>query len=116
MAFKPYCQICASWHSEAEPCFTMWCDIDNAECFSPDCRGHGCMWNDGRAVPQQWFECGACDGKGYVVHRVTVYEPGCGFPHYDGDERECEKCQGLGGWVDDVEGVSTPEQEGCGHG
>jgi hypothetical protein len=53
--------------------------------------------------PQEWRECPACDGKGYTVHRVTVYEHGCGFPHYDSDERECEKCQGCGGWVDDVE-------------
>jgi DnaJ-class molecular chaperone len=51
--------------------------------------------------PQQWTECPACDGQGYTVHRVTVYEHGCGFPHDDGEERKCERCSGFGGWIED---------------
>ena len=47
--------------------------------------------------------CEACDGKGYTVHRITVYEAGCGFPHDDTDERPCEHCGGFGEFVDDAE-------------
>lgn len=52
--------------------------------------------------PQQWHECPACDGEGHTVHRITVYEAGCGFPHDDSEERRCERCKGQGGWLDDV--------------
>jgi hypothetical protein len=51
--------------------------------------------------PQRWYECDACAGEGYTVHRITVYELGCGFPHDDSDERQCGKCNGAGGWMDD---------------
>jgi hypothetical protein len=53
--------------------------------------------------PQQWCVCSACGGSGVEVFRVTVYEHGCGFPHDDSDERPCGKCNGHGGWLDDVE-------------
>ena len=54
-------------------------------------------------TPQIWVECGACNGEGFIAKRVTVYEHGCGFPHYDTDEVRCEQCNGTGGWIDDVE-------------
>ena len=54
-------------------------------------------------APQQWFECDACDGSGVHVFGVTVYEPGCGFSHASTDEEPCGKCNGGGGWIDDVE-------------
>jgi len=54
-------------------------------------------------APQQWYVCDACDGSGIYARRVTVYEHGCGFPHYDTAEEPCGKCNGEGGWVDDVE-------------
>ncbi len=52
--------------------------------------------------PQQWYVCDACDGEGFIPRRVTVYEHGCGFPHDDTHEEPCGKCNGVGGWVDDV--------------
>lgn len=52
--------------------------------------------------PQQWHECAACNGEGYTVHKVSVYEHGCGFPHDDSEERQCGKCDGAGGWLDDA--------------
>lgn len=43
MAFKPYCNVCASWHTEQEGHTALGCDVEKAECFSPDCRERGCM-------------------------------------------------------------------------
>lgn len=37
--------------------------------------------------PWEW-DCGV------VAHRVLVYEPGCGFPHDDVEERPCPECSG----------------------
>lgn len=54
-------------------------------------------------APQQWFQCGACDGSGVEVRGIWVYEHGCGFPHQDTEETPCGKCNGAGGWLDDVE-------------
>lgn len=56
--------------------------------------------------PLQIFTCGVCDGRGYTLHRVTVYEHGCGFPHDDTDERPCEHCGGYGEFIDDAEGYT----------
>ncbi len=53
--------------------------------------------------PLAWHECPDCDGEGHTVHRITVYELGCGFPHDDSEERPCERCRGEGGWIDDAE-------------
>jgi DnaJ-class molecular chaperone len=53
--------------------------------------------------PQTWHQCDACDGSGVEVFGTFVYEPGCGFGHDSTDERPCGKCNGAGGWVDDVE-------------
>ena len=54
--------------------------------------------------PLQWFDCEECGGDGYTVHRITVYEAGCGFPHDDTDERVCTRCLGKGGWLSEAEG------------
>lgn len=54
-------------------------------------------------TPEQWFTCDACNGSGVFARRVTVYEPGCGFPHDDTAEEPCEKCKGHGGWLDEAE-------------
>jgi hypothetical protein len=54
-------------------------------------------------APETWVECPECRGAGHTVHRITVYEHGCGFPHDDTEERPCERCRGEGGWIDDVE-------------
>lgn len=48
---------------------------------------------------EQWFVCDACDGSGVEVFGVRVYEHGCGFAHDSSDERPCERCGGVGGWV-----------------
>jgi hypothetical protein len=40
--------------------------------------------------------CEACEGLGFILKRVTVYEAGCAFPHDDTDERQCEECGGCG--------------------
>lgn len=58
-------------------------------------------WDD--EPPQQIFTCEACDGKGHIVRRVTVYEHGYGFPHDDGEEIPCERCGGHGEIIDDAE-------------
>lgn len=60
--------------------------------------------NDPREPPLQIFTCEACDGKGYTLRRITVYEPGCGFPHDDAEELPCEHCGGCGEFIDDAEG------------
>lgn len=57
--------------------------------------------------PQQWAECAVCDGLGYLITRVTVYEHGCGFPHDDSHEIPCDACGGAGGWVDNAEPTRT---------
>ena len=56
--------------------------------------------------PQRWYDCPTCGGEGYTVHRITVYEHGCGFPHDDSEERPCENCKGAGGFLDD----ETPDK------
>lgn len=57
-----------------------------------------------RAPPLEILTCEACDGKGYTIHRVEVYEHGCGFSHVDFDERPCEHCLGLGEFVEEAQG------------
>lgn len=57
--------------------------------------------------PEQWYDCDACDGSGVEVYRVTIYEAGCGFPHDDSAEKPCEACGGVGGWIEDVVGVTA---------
>lgn len=52
--------------------------------------------------PEQWVEREVCGGEGMTVHRVTVYEHGCGFPHDDTDERLCVECNGCGGRFEGV--------------
>jgi DnaJ-class molecular chaperone len=45
---------------------------------------------------EQWVTCEACDGSGVIAKRITVYEHGCGFPHYDTHEEPCGGCGGSG--------------------
>jgi len=56
--------------------------------------------------PLELVECTACDGEGHTVHRISVYEHGCGFPHDDSEERPCDKCGGLGWYLDDAKSNS----------
>lgn len=66
----------------------------------------GNCWEQDRAadeVPQQWFDCEACGGEGITRHTITVYEPGCGFPHDDVEEVPCKDCHGTGGGLGDAE-------------
>lgn len=65
------------------------------------CTHGSCGWTED--PPQMWVECDACDGEGYIVRRVTVYEHGCGFPHDDGAEETCTKCHGARGWIEEFE-------------
>lgn len=58
--------------------------------------------------PLQLFTCEVCDGRGYIVHRVTVYEHGCGFPHDDSEERQCPECSGYGEFIGPREGDAVP--------
>lgn len=53
--------------------------------------------------PQQWFVCDACDGSGEEVFGFWGYEAGCSHGHMMDDARPCGKCNGDGGWIDDVE-------------
>lgn len=53
--------------------------------------------------PQQWFVCDACEGSGEEVFGYWGYEPGCGHGHMIEDGQPCGKCNGDGGWLDDVE-------------
>lgn len=59
-------------------------------------------------APLQIFTCAACDGKGYTVHRVAVYEHGCGFPHDDSEERPCPECSGYGEFIGPCQGDAVP--------
>lgn len=61
-------------------------------------------------VPQQWFECDACDGAGEIPFAYWGYEPGCGHGHMIDDARPCTKCKGEGGWIGDV--VADVKQAG----
>lgn len=54
-------------------------------------------------APEQWFDCPACEGTGITGQRITVYEHGCGFPHYDTEERPCARCNGAGGYIGEAE-------------
>lgn len=54
-------------------------------------------------------ECKACDGRGYHIKRVTVYEHGCGFPHDDTEEIRCDECGGAGDIVVESSTHSTSE-------
>lgn len=53
--------------------------------------------------PQQWYVCNACDGSGEIVRGEWGCEPGCGHPHMMEVGETCGKCNGEGGWMDDVE-------------
>jgi len=53
--------------------------------------------------PSQWYVCDACGGEGSIAYAITVYEPGCGFPHGDAAEKPCPTCGGAGGFIDEVE-------------
>lgn len=54
--------------------------------------------------PQQWFECDACEGAGevysgrmsHMVDSATIDPP-------EPVMETCGKCNGDGGWIDDVE-------------
>lgn len=39
-------------------------------------------------------DCPTCEGEGVVRRRISVYEPGCGFPHDDIEEAPCPCCSG----------------------
>jgi hypothetical protein len=58
---------------------------------------------DHEEPPQQWFTCDACDGSGEIVTGYWGYEPGCGHGHMMDHGEPCGKCNGEGGWIDDVE-------------
>lgn len=53
--------------------------------------------------PQQWYVCDACNGSGEIVRGEWGCEPGCGHPHMMEIGEPCGKCNGEGGWMDDVE-------------
>lgn len=53
--------------------------------------------------PEQWFVCDACDGSGEEVFGYWGYEAGCGHGHTIEDGRPCGKCNGHGGWIEEVE-------------
>lgn len=46
--------------------------------------------------PSFLVTCEACSGDGVFLKRITVYEPGCAFPHVDTDEQKCDACGGYG--------------------
>lgn len=46
--------------------------------------------------PWYFVVCPCCAGSGIIAQAITVYEPGCGFPHKDTDERPCPECDGTG--------------------
>lgn len=58
--------------------------------------------------PFEIVQCEACAGTGHHVHRVTVYEHGCGFPHDDTYETPCEECGGDGMFYREAEGRPMP--------
>lgn len=67
-------------------------------------------------APLELVTCEACDGSGVEVFGVWVYEHGCGFGHNSTDERPCERCGGLGEFVQEAAGqpLSAPERHGGG--
>lgn len=76
------------------------------DCHYPNCDGGpatGYCHAECREPPQQWFVCDECNGSGVYAYRITVYEPGCGFPHDDTAEKPCPECNGAGGRLDDAE-------------
>lgn len=54
--------------------------------------------------PEIEVECGACDGAGYIVKGMRVYEHGCGFVHMDSYEDPCGNCDGRGFFICEAEG------------
>lgn len=54
--------------------------------------------------PWEIVTCEACDGRGFNVVGVWVHEPGCGYGHDSTDEIRCDKCLGIGYFVQEAEG------------
>lgn len=55
-------------------------------------------------TPEFLSDCEACDGHGYIIEAIHVYERGCGFSHEDIEEKPCQACGGSGWFVCEVEG------------
>jgi hypothetical protein len=63
------------------------------------------------AAPEIIADCPYCGGDGHTLHRISVYEHGCGFPHDDVEARHCTDCHGVGFSIEEAEGhfpASTP--------
>lgn len=58
-------------------------------------------------APQQWFVCDECDGSGEIVRGEWGCEPGCGRHMMEVGE-PCGRCNGEGGWIDNVEADWSP--------
>lgn len=62
-------------------------------------------------APEILVDCAECGGDGYTVHRIRVYEHGCGFAHDDTEERRCDACNGVGFDVCDAPGVAINDYD-----
>ena len=49
-------------------------------------------------TPEFLADCDACGGQGYIAKTIQVYEAGCGFSHFDVEEKPCQACGGNG-WL-----------------
>ncbi len=57
-------------------------------------------------------ECYHCQGEGRVIRLGTVYEPGCGHPHWgDVDEGPCRVCDETGRIWDEAPLVDFEEMD-----
>jgi hypothetical protein len=50
-------------------------------------------------TPEFLADCEECDGAGYILRTIYVYEPGCGFSHPDVEQTTCSACGGCGWFV-----------------
>lgn len=64
-------------------------------------------------TPEFMADCEECDGAGYILKTIYVYEHRCGVSHPDVEQTTCSACGGAGWFVCDAEGspLSRPNGE-----
>jgi hypothetical protein len=61
------------------------------------------------AAPEIIAVCPSCGGEGHTLHRISVYEHGCGFPHDDVEAQHYTDCHGVGFSIEEVQ-ISIADQ------
>lgn len=62
-------------------------------------------------TPEFLIDCEVCDGHGYIIETIHVYERGCGFSHEDIDEKPCKACGGNGWFICEAGGATDDRKD-----